>query len=158
MVEQTKHSVSAELSGPDAHVIRGVQTNKNLEAIFNVMFEQTLDWYALHFPELRNVVKDPSTMLTMIVRLGDRKNYSSNALRDFFTDELSLSRIPGSAMSSSGGSIEPQTLKSIQSLAQTALAVKQEQSRIQEFTIQKMKELAPNFSELATPIIAAQLL
>jgi nucleolar protein 56 len=158
LLKQAKIAVSEGLSGPDTHVVRAVQTAKNMEALFNLLYEQTIEWYALHFPEMRQVVRDPVTQLSLVVRVGERKNFSKENLHTFFSDDTSLSRILDSAKNSSGGEIAPATLKSIQGVAQAAIQLKEEQKRLQDFASKQMVELAPNFSELATPSIAGQLL
>lgn len=158
LLKQAKQAVSIGLSGPDTHVVRAVQTAKNLEALFNLMYEQTIEWYALHFPELKQVVRDPVTQLSLVVRVGLRKDFSRDNLRTFFSDDMSLNRILDSAHQSAGGEIEPATLKTIQGVAQAALQLKEEQRKLNEFVAKQIKELAPNFAELGTPLIAAQLL
>ncbi len=158
LVRQARQAVSEGLSGPDAHVVRAVHTMKNMEALFNLLYEQAIEWYSLHFPELKNVVRDPSVQLSMVVRIGERKNFSQDTLKAFFSDEGSFSRVLDSVEKSSGGEIAPSTMKAIQGVAQAALQLKEEQKRLQDFVSCQMVELAPNFSELATPIIAAQLL
>ncbi len=158
LIEQTKWSISTSLSSKDAHVIRAVQTSKNLEAIYNLLFEQTLEWYALHFPEIRQLIRDPHNVLGIIVRGGQRSKITNEVAGQFYTDEYSISRLTDAAAKSSGGDLDEFALKAIQGVAQTALDIKKEQVKLNDFVVRQMKDLAPNFSELATPTIAAQLL
>lgn len=158
LIEQTKWSISTSLSSKDAHVIRAVQTSKNLEAIYNLLFEQTLEWYALHFPEIRQLIRDPHNVLGIIVRGGQRKNITKDIATQFYTDEYSITRLTDAAEKSAGGELDENALRAIQGVAQTALDIKKEQVKLNDFVTRQMKDLAPNFSELATPTIAAQLL
>lgn len=158
LIEQTKWSISTSLSSKDSHVIRAVQTSKNLEAIYNLLFEQTLEWYALHFPEMRQLIRDPQNVLGIIVRAGPRSKISREITGQFYTDDYSISRLTDAAEKSAGGELDENALRAIQGVAQTALDIKKEQIRLNDFVVRQMKELAPNFSELATPTIAAQLL
>lgn len=158
LMEQTKWSISTSLSSKDSHVIRAVQTSKNLEAIYNLLFEQTLEWYALHFPEIRQLIRDPHNVLGIVVRGGLRKNITKEVAGQFYTDEYSITRLTDAAAKSAGGELDDVSLKAIQGVAQTALDIKKEQVKLNDFVVRQMKELAPNFSELATPTIAAQLL
>lgn len=158
LMEQTKWSISTSLSSKDSHVIRAVQTSKNLEAIYNLLFEQTLEWYALHFPEMRQLIRDPQNVLGIIVRAGPRSKISREIAGQFYTDDYSISRLTDAAEKSAGGELDENALRAIQGVAQTALDIKKEQLRLNDFVVRQMKDLAPNFSELATPTIAAQLL
>ena len=158
LMEQTKWSISSELSSKDAHVIRAVQTSKNLEAIYNLLFEQALEWYALHFPEIRQLVRDPQNVLGLNVRGGSRGKITTDVLKQFYTDEYSITRVLEAAQKSAGGEMEERALKAIQGVAQTALDIKKEQLKLTDYVVRQMMEIAPNFSELATPTIAAQLL
>ncbi len=157
-MEQTKWSISTSLSSKDSHIIRAVQTSKNLEAIYNLLYEQTLEWYALHFPEIRQLIRDPHNVLGIIVRAGLREKISTEVVSQFYTDEYSITRLTNAASQSAGGSIDEYSLKAIQGVAQVALDIKKEQSRLNEYVLREMRDLAPNFTELATPMIAAQLL
>ncbi|MBM3282003.1 MAG: hypothetical protein FJY86_01515 [Candidatus Diapherotrites archaeon] len=158
LMEQTKWSISTSLSSKDAHVIRAVQTSKNLEAIYNLLFEQTLEWYALHFPEIRQMVRDPLNVLGIVVRAGPRSKITREVAGQFYTDDYSIARLTDAAAKSAGGDLDENALRAIQGVAQTALDIKKEQTRLNDFVVRQMKDLAPNFSELATPTIAAQLL
>lgn len=158
LVKQNREAVSVGLSGPDVHVVRAVQTMKNVESLFNLLYEQTIEWYSLHFPELKQVVRDPSVQLSMIVRMGARKDFSQDGLKNFFSDEGSFDRVLGQVERSSGGDISPASLKAIQGVARVALQLKEEQRTLQDFVTRQITELAPNLSSLGTPLIAAQLL
>ncbi|MFH0969972.1 MAG: NOP5/NOP56 family protein [Candidatus Diapherotrites archaeon] len=158
LVKQVRFTISEKLSGDDAHVVRAVQSAKNMEALFNLLYEQTWEWYALHFPELKEVVRDPSNQLGMMTRIGLRENYSPSTLHTFFSDEDSISRVVRSAQNSAGGDISPSALKALQGVAQSALILREEQKKVQDFVSKQMMELAPNFAELATPMIAGQLM
>ncbi|MDP2666300.1 MAG: NOP5/NOP56 family protein [Candidatus Diapherotrites archaeon] len=158
LVEQAKRGVEEGLSGPDRHIIRAAQLSKSMESVFNLLYEQTLEWYGLHFPELRGKVKDPDTQLQMIIRLGLRPAYTDESLQSFFTDETTRIRIHEAAETSAGGSMEQSVLQTLQETARTAIRVREEYARLNEFVRKEMLELAPNFTQLATPVIAAQLL
>lgn len=158
LVKQNRSAVSQGLSGPDTHVVRAVQTMKNVESLFNLLYEQTIEWYSLHFPELKQAVRDPSVQLSMVIRMGSRKDFSAEGLQHFFSDETSVSRVVGMVERSSGGDISPSSLKAIQGVARVALQLKEEQRSLQDFVSRQIIELAPNLSSLGTPLIAAQLL
>ncbi len=155
---QTKERVQEQLSGPDAHVVRAVSSAKNLEAQFNLVYEQAIEWYALHFPEMRFQVRDPLHQVQLIAQIGERKNYSQENVARIILNEDAIRKVLDAAQNSKGGTIDAHALKALQSFAQQAIALKQEQLALQGFVEQQMRELAPNFSELATAMIAGQLL
>ncbi|QQR92478.1 MAG: hypothetical protein IPJ89_05005 [Candidatus Iainarchaeum archaeon] len=157
-ISRTKERVQEQLSGPDAHVVRAVSSAKNLEAQFNLVYEQAIEWYALHFPEMRFQVREPLHQMQLIAQIGERKNYSQENVARVLLNEDSIRKVLEAAQNSKGGSIDAHALKAVQSFAHQALSLKQEQLTLQSFVEQQMRELAPNFSELSTPMIAGQLL
>ena len=157
-LSKTHSEVQEQLSGPDMHVVKAVNMGKSLESMFNLVFEQAMEWYSLHFPELRFQVRDPLQMLQLIVHVGERKNYSRELVGKFILNEEMSSRVCDAAKTSKGGSMDAHALKALQSVAKLGLSMKQELQSLNGFVEIQMKELAPNFSELATPMIAAQLL
>lgn len=158
LIFQTKRQVSEKLSGDDVHLVRAVSSFKNLEQIFNLVSEQVFEWYGLHFPEFRGNVSDPVLVLKVIVSVGDRKNFSVDSLSNIVSDSSLVEKIVNWAENSSGGKIENHSLKSVQLLAQEALNIKTACDSLQSFVKKQMVEIAPNFSELATSLIASQLL
>src|SRR5690606_11908577 len=106
---------------------------------------------ALHFPEIRTLIRDTQYTLGLIVRGGLRSKVTGEVVKQFFTDDYSISRITDAAQKSAGGSVDESTMKAIQGVAQAALEIKKEQLKLNDYVVRQMKELAPNFSELATP-------
>ncbi len=157
-ISRTKERVHEQLSGPDAHVVRAVSSAKNLESQFNLVYEQAIEWYALHFPEMRFQVRDPVHQMQLVSQIGDRSHYSQENVARIILNEDSIRKVLEAAQNSKGGSIDAHALKAMQSFALQALALKQEQMALQGFVEQQMRELSPNFSELATAMIAGQLL
>jgi nucleolar protein 56 len=158
LISQTKKQVSEKLSGEDIHLIRAVTATKNLEQIFNLVSEQTFEWYGLHFPELRRNVNDPVIALELIATIGLRKNFSQNHISTVISDSFLSKKILELAKNSVGGEVEEASLKSAQELAKEALSIHQTYENLQRFIRKQINEIAPNFSELATPMIGAQLL
>lgn len=158
LLRRAKESVSEQLSGPDLHVVRAVSSMKSLESILNLMAEQTYDWYSVHFPEFRGLFRDPMQGIQLIAALGDRSRFSKEAVGKIVQDDSLSARILSASQASMGGAVPASTLKMVQRLAALTLSVRDEYSFLQGFIVNQMRELAPNFTELATPSIGAQLL
>ncbi len=157
-LSKTKERVQEQLSGPDMQVVKAVGMGKSLESMFNLVFEQAMEWYGLHFPELRFQVRDPVQMLQLMAHVGERKNYAVESVGKFVLNADTAQRVVEASKQSKGGSMDAHALKALQSTAKLGLGMKLEQQSLNGFVEMQMKELAPNFSELATPMIAAQLL
>ncbi len=154
---QTKKNIAEQLSGKDGHVVRAFQLAKSQETIYNLLSELTFDWYGIHFPEFRKHFRDPSQGLQVMAGIGSRSHFSKESVSKIVSDESMADRLVESARASAGGEISTTSMVMVQRSAKLALNVKEESTFLQGFIVQQMRELAPNFSELATPMIAAQL-
>jgi nucleolar protein 56 len=131
-----------ESIGPDVHLGQAVRAYDDLVATNNLLSERLHEWYGLHFPELEVVVGGES-YVKAIVDHGARSNVLS---------ALDLK------MDSIGSEIASEDLDSIKTLASALKETMSARGRIEKYVDLRMKEVAPNVSAIAGPVIGARLI
>ena len=157
LIGKAKRQVQEKYSGKESHVIRAVGALQDLDACFNLLAEHCIEWYGSHFPELQNIAKDNQGILKLIYFVGEKSKFTEKNVEENAGKE-NAKRISEAARKSMGSSIEENSLKEIQLLALNALNLKEERDFLLKFVEGEMNSIAPNFSIIAGPLLAARLL
>jgi len=128
--------------GPDVHLGQAVRAYSDLVYTSNMISERLHEWYGLHFPELENVVGGEAYAKT-ISEGGSREGV------------LSMLKIE---MDSIGSDIAPEDLDSIRLLARSLMESQSARERIENYIDLRMREVAPNITNLVGPVIGARLI
>jgi len=157
LIAKAKERVAEVFTGRDYHAIKAVNLLEDLDNAFNLFAEQAREWFGVHFPELNRLVQDNEAFLKLIA-LGERKDFTEKSILKYYENKEKAREIEAKAKNSMGAELGKEDLKQIQLLAVNALELKKGREEIAKYIEGLMKELSPNFSELATPLIAAKLL
>lgn len=155
---KARNAVKEKFEGEESHIIKAVLAAGALDEISNVLFEQTREWYALHFPELERKARDPETYLKLAGSLGDRKNFEKNAILAICGKEGLAEETSNLANNSMGGDAAEETIVEIKELAKTALGLKEERRRLNKYLESAATKAMPNFSRLAGGLLSAKML
>jgi len=128
--------------GPDVHLGQAVRAYDDLLYASNILSERLHEWYGLHFPELE-VVTEPEAYARVIEEKGSRE------------DVLSALKLE---MDSIGSDVEPEDLGSIRVLAHVLGESYAVRSKVEKYIDIRMKQVAPNVSSLAGPVVGARLI
>jgi nucleolar protein 56 len=157
LIKETKEKVKKAFEGKDVHVIKAINLIDELDKISNILSENAREWYSMHFPELNSLVEDNDIYLKLVL-LGNKKNFSKKKILESYKNEKKASEIEVKARNSMGSELNENTLKQIQELAKKGIEIKKLRKELSRFIEKEMKELMPNFTELAEPLIAARIL
>jgi len=124
--------------GPEDQLRQAVGALDELQDQENALVERLREWYGLHFPELAPMV-DTGTYLELIATHGRRD------------------RMPIVQPESVGVDITEREEERLKAFAVLGKSVGEQRKAIEAYVERSTKELAPNVSELAGPIIAARL-
>ena len=136
-----KKAVKASI-GPDVHLGQAVRAYDDLVSTNNLLSERLHEWYGLHFPELEVVVGGESYV----------KVVAEHGARGEVLSSLNLK------MDSIGSEIAPEDLASVRTLAAAVRETMAARGKIEKYVDLRMKEVSPNLSALAGPIIGARLI
>src|SRR5205807_1804791 len=137
MVQLAKRRMRKAI-GPEDHLRQAVGALDELQEEENVLVERLREWYGLHFPELAPMV-DTATYVELVSMHGRRE------------------RMPIDHRESVGADLPEREEGELKALAGLAKLVADQRRAIETYVERSIRELAPNVSELAGPIIAARL-
>jgi len=124
--------------GPDDYAAQAVAAFDDLQEVSNQLLERLREWYGLHYPELAKSVDDEQ-FLDLVAGYGDR------------------ARMPTQGTSSVGGELPDADREAIMGFAALARDVVRRKRALESHLAVEMKELAPNLTYLAGPILGARL-
>lgn len=139
MIEVAKKRLRKAV-GTDDHVSQAVHAIDDLIRTSNLLSERLHAWYNLHFPELEKFVSG-AKYAKLIAEHGDRES------------------IPGVEFEGSvGAELSEEDRETIMRFAKLLTEVDSEKRKLEEYIEANMKDLAPNVSHLAGPLIGARLI
>jgi nucleolar protein 56 len=125
-----------------------LQTNGAIEEVdksINIFVERLREWYGLHFPEMNKIISNHEKFVEIVKKYGPRRDITEGDLAEF--KEKSM-----------GAELKEEDIKIIQSLAGRIRELYDLRKKLTKYLEKLLKEVIPNFSELAGPIIAAKLI
>lgn len=131
-----------ESVGPDVHLGQAVRAYSDLIFTGNMLSERLHEWYGLHFPELENVLSGEAYARAI----------SEGGSREGILTALKMQ------MDSIGSDIAPEDLSSIRLLAQSLRESHLAKEKIEKYIDLRMREVAPNITNMVGPIIGARLM
>jgi nucleolar protein 56 len=137
MVELAKRRVRKAIR-PEDHLRHAIAAVDDLLEQENAAVERVREWYGLHFPELAKIVDEP-TYLHLVAAHGRRDN------------------VPIDMHDSVGAELGETEEHEIRELAQLALTVASRRATLEAYVDRSVRNLAPNVTALAGPMIAARL-
>jgi len=158
MLKKAREDTSVKLSAKDIHAIKAVNLIEDLDAVFNLLSEQLIEWYGSYFPELSREARSNELYLKLVYNLGERKNFTKEKINEVLDDIEKSAAVEKLAKSSFGGTLNEAAMKEMQLLALNALNIREERAFLMKFLENEMRQLMPNFSKLGTTFVAAKIL
>ena len=131
-----------ESVGPDVHLGQAVRAYSDLVFTSNMLSERLHEWYGLYFPELENVLSGEAYA----------KAISESGSREEVLSVLKMQ------MDSIGSDVAPEDLSSIRLLAHSLRESNSVKDRLEKYIDLRMREVAPNITNLVGPVIGARLM
>jgi nucleolar protein 56 len=143
-IELTKTKIKKAIE-KDSVAIQIVKIIEDIDKMINVFVERLREFYSLHFPEMDRLVQDHKKYLKIIVNFGSREKIEDPQLKQV-------------AQKSMGVDFGEEEIKTIQSIATQILEFYKLRENLAERLEKILKEVAPNFTELAGPMLSAKLI
>jgi nucleolar protein 56 len=125
-----------------------IQTNGAIEDLnksINIFVERLREFYGLHFPEMDRIISNHEKYVKTISKFGSREKIEDRELKDL-------------AQKSMGIDLKEEDIKIIQFFADKILELYELRENLSKYLEKLVKEIAPNFSEIAGPMLAAKLI
>lgn len=157
LIKEAREKVKERYKEKDIHVIKAVSLMDSLDEIFNNISEHLIEWYSIHFPELKEYVSDNEVYLNFIL-LGERTNYSQKKIKDFFSNETTVKNILNSSNNSVGAEIDKGSINILKGMAENALQIRKQRNELNNYIEKTMRKIAVNFSKVCGGVLASRLL
>jgi nucleolar protein 56 len=158
LMRKTVEEVRQNLEKGEEGLVRAVQLIEDLDKIFNLLYENVREWYALHFPELSTVVKDPKAYLGLVSEVTLRERFTATEISKHYGNEERALVIAERAKYSIGAHMSEEEACLIKDAARLALELKAYREKLAKHIESEMLARFPNFATLAGPMLAAKIL
>jgi nucleolar protein 56 len=125
-----------------------IQTNGAIEELdksINILVERLREFFGLHFPEMDRAIADHRRYASIIERFGSREKIEDPELKQL-------------APKTMGTDFTQDDVKAAQALAGEVIRLYELREALAKYLEKLLKEVAPNFTELVGPSIAAKLI
>ena len=125
-----------------------VQINNSIEELdksINILVERLREFFSLHFPEMDRVISDHRKYAEIVEKFGSREKIEDPELKQFVKKTM-------------GTEFSQDDTRAVQLIAGEVLRLYKLREELTIYLEKLLKEIAPNFTEIATPNIAAKLI
>jgi len=125
-----------------------IQLNGTIEEIdkaVNILIERLREFYGLHFPEMDRIILDHEKYARIVEKFGTRQNIEDPELNLFKEKSMGID-------------LTEEDVKAIRSLATQILSLYKLRENLSKYLEKILREVAPNFAEIAGPMLAAKLI
>jgi nucleolar protein 56 len=157
-MELAKLRIRGATGKRDLIIAQGIQTLDSLDQTVNLFMGRLREWYGVHFPELDRLIEKHETYARLVVNLGDRENFTVEALEKANIPKERAQITAKAADSSMGADISEADLEQIQELAEDILAFYELRKSMEEYVDKTMEETAPNVRTVAGALLGARLI
>ena len=116
-----------------------------LDKATNIFIERLREFYSMHFPEMNKATESNEKFAAMVEKFGNRANI----------DDPNLKRLAEKSM---GADFKEDDIRILQAFAHEISELYRLRDAMSKHSEKLLKEEAPNFTEIATPILAAKLI
>ncbi len=129
----------------DKIVIETINAIDELDKSINIFISRLREWYGLHFPELDNLVDNHEKYIKIVSTYGLRENISDEKLVDL-------------AKGSMGIELDKKDEDVLKEFTSNILNLYKLRSSLENYVESVLNKIAPNFSSIAGPLLAARLI
>jgi nucleolar protein 56 len=157
-VEIAKLRVKGAVEQRDLIVAQAIQTLDDLDRTVNLFMGRLREWYGVHFPELDRLVDKHETYARLVLNLGERENFTLEALEKADIPAAKAEAIVQMAETSMGADIATNDLAQIQTLSRDVLNLYELRKDMEGYLDKTMEEVAPNTRALVGSLLGARLI
>jgi nucleolar protein 56 len=157
-MELAKLKVKGAVEKRDLIVAQAIQTLDDLDRTVNLFMGRIREWYGVNFPELDRLIEKHETYARVVVNLGDKSNFTLEALEKEDVPKAKAEAIAKVATSSMGADVAEEDLTQIQALSRDVLTLYELRKGMEAYLEKTMSEVAPNTQALVGSLLGARLI
>lgn len=143
-IELTRIRIKANVK-KDRIVMEVIDAIDEIDKSLNIYIARLREWYGLHFPEMEKQVDKHEKFAKMISQFGLRKNITESEFIEL-------------ARNSMGIELDEKDEEILKEYATNIVNLYKLRDHLEKYIEQLLKEIAPNFSAIAGPLLAARLI
>ena len=157
-MELAKLRIKGATAKRDLIVAQGIQTLDSLDQTVNLFMSRLREWYGVYFPELDRLIEKHETYARLVINLGDKENYTAEALEKENIPKERAQLVAKAAESSMGADIAEADIEQVQALAKDVLEFYNLRKSMEDYVDKTMEEMAPNVRTVAGALLGARLI
>jgi nucleolar protein 56 len=157
-MEIAKLRIKGAVEKRDLVVAQAIQTLDDLDRTVNLFMGRLREWYGVHFPELDRLVEKHETYARLVLNLGNRENFTLEALEKEDIPKGRAEQIFMVAETSMGADISKTDLDQIVVLSKDVLDLYELRRSMENYLDKTMEEVAPNTKTIVGSLLGARLI
>ncbi|MFA7398238.1 MAG: C/D box methylation guide ribonucleoprotein complex aNOP56 subunit [Candidatus Bathyarchaeia archaeon] len=157
-MELSKLRIKGATGKRDLIISQSIQTLDSLDQTVNLFMGRLREWYGVYFPELDRLIEKHETYARLVVKLGDRDEFTFERLEAENIPKERTQLVVKAAESSMGADIAGTDLLQIQQLAKDVLAFYELRKSMEDYVDRTMEEVAPNVRAVAGSLLGARMI
>ena len=157
-LELARAEVARATAKRDLSAVQAVRAMDDLDKTLNLLAGRVREWYGLHFPEMDRIVERHDTYARLVAKLGNRTNFSADAILSEGLPKEKSEELAKSASRSMGANIEASDLAILQSFCNLMLDLYKFREKTETYVDECLKEVAPNMTAIIGAPLSARLM
>jgi nucleolar protein 56 len=141
-----------------AIIVQAVPLLNEVDKSLNVLSSKLREWYGLHFPEMGRRIPDHRDYARIVMAVGDRGGLDLKAFEGMNIPERDAKALISAARDSMGANLNAEDIQPMRDLASKILDLHDYRQKLEKYIAATARDVAPNLSELAGPVLAAKLI
>lgn len=157
-MEVAKLRVKVAVEKRDLMVAQAIQALDDLEKTLNLFMGRLREWYGIHFPELDRLVEKHETYARLVMKLGNRRNYTCEALEAEEVPKARAEHVFSAAQTSMGADVSDVDMSQIIAFSRSILELYELRRSLEKYIDDVMDEVAPNTKAIVGSLLGARLI
>ncbi|MEM2092982.1 MAG: C/D box methylation guide ribonucleoprotein complex aNOP56 subunit [Candidatus Bathyarchaeia archaeon] len=157
-METAKLKVKRAVEKKDILIAQAIQALDDLDKTVNLFMSRLREWYGIHFPELDRIIDKHETYARLVIKLGNRENFTVALLEQEGIPKNKAEQIASAASKSMGADLADADLTQIQALGRNILDLYELRQSLESYIENAMEEAAPNIKAITGALLGARLI
>jgi len=157
-LELARLGIASAAAKRDLSAVQAVRAMDDLDKVLNLLAGRVREWYGLHFPELDRLVEKHDMYARLVARLGNRRNFTSEALVGEGLPNEKAEELTKAASKSMGANIDDSDLLVLQAFCGLMLDLYKFREKSESFVEDSLKQIAPNMTAIVGASLSARLI
>lgn len=157
-LEIARAGIASAATRRDLSAVQAVRAIDDLDKTLNLLAGRVREWFGLHFPEMDRIVEKHDTYARLVARLGNRRNFTKEALMSEGMPSETSEQLAAAARRSMGGEIEEADLEVLKSFCELMLELYKFRVKSESYVDDVLKQVAPNMTAVVGAALSARLI